>query len=444
MQNNIVSHITGLPYSYSYKVLPLVYDEALSYWEQIVLFTGKVNELVEYYNQIQNKWETGDSATLQSAKQYADEITAGLQTEFNQLENKITKQISNLELEQNIFVEEQKQYFETSFTHLKNQINADLTILNESLSELWLAMNYLFYQQDEYFKKTGDVLKKYIDDSIPLLNGNRIQIYNPVTNTITSLIQALDDILNYIDTIGSITMREYDSLVLTMEEYDNMQITMRDYQLRAYFIFFKRLEFGEYFESVDNRFDSIESEFSDYKEKNKTYSPWTGKKQDVSKVLSQFINVYQTSPQFEQYNQFTQKFNEFKTYNNLQLTMKKYEEFAIIKYVLQNLDFENSLTIYKQNGYINKNVCILNIWINITEQKSLYYITINDNYFKKYILESSIIITPIYPNTTNTEKSLSYWFAQIENNEIHLETNNPEMEDNIINIAIIFYIREDL
>lgn len=43
--------IKDLKCFHSYKILPLVYDESLSYYEAIAKVAGKTNELIDFFNE---------------------------------------------------------------------------------------------------------------------------------------------------------------------------------------------------------------------------------------------------------------------------------------------------------------------------------------------------------------------------------------------------------
>lgn len=391
------------PTTYSYKILPAVYDEAWSYWQQINHLCKKMNELVTYVNGITGQWQTGDAQTLQQAKDYADLVTSTLNGEFQNYVNQIEKMIVEFKTENENFQTEIQTEIENNLLDMKQLVYEETAGLHENVTALWLAMNYLFYQQDASFQKLGAALKSYIEESTAYMTGARITVKNPVKGSITTLNAALLDLMNYIGTIGSITMRQYDSLKITMEDYDGMQITALEYALRAYFIFFKQLELMDYMASVDKQFDGISGQLKAVQNALMVYNPYTGKISPFQDVLNAHTGFLSGAPTKREYGAFTQNFNLFTTYNNLKITMEEYRRHGAGKYLEQQVAERPGITynkflykadIHGETGtlYLEMEIPQLSTVFTETSDGQIHYYEglfayLAENYFKGDILE---------------------------------------------------------
>ena len=328
------------PTIYSYKIIPAVYNEALSYWQQIEHLCKSVNSVIQYIQQMDLAWENGDSETLAQAKAYADLIKTTLDAEFDDFVKQINQLLAEAKADQDNFKLDINNQIANNMLELKQYVEQETTGLHHNVTALWLAMNYLFYQQDASFKKLGAALKQYIEDTTAYMTGARITVNNPIHGNVTTLNAALNDLMNYISTIGSITMRQYDSLKITMADYDNMEITALDYRLKAYFIFFKQLELMDYMASVDKQFNGIQGQLDTIYGNIRMYNPYVGEETLVKDVVAAQTGLLGGAPTMAEYREFKQHFNQFDDYNALHLTMAEYRQNGVGKYLYENITHE--------------------------------------------------------------------------------------------------------
>lgn len=64
-----MNHVDKLRGVFCYKILPLVYDDSLSYYEVLCKVTAKLNELVEYFN------DGLEDAITEVISDYVDSLT---------------------------------------------------------------------------------------------------------------------------------------------------------------------------------------------------------------------------------------------------------------------------------------------------------------------------------------------------------------------------------
>lgn len=362
------------PVTYSYKILPAVYDEALSYWQQIRHLCKKMNEMVAYLNGISDAWQTGDAETLAQAKAYADLMQTTLNGEFQNYVNQIDKMLAAAKADNENFQTEINTQMSNNLLEMKQLVYDETLNLHENVTALWLAMNYLFYQQDVSFQKLGAALKEYIEESTAYMTGARITVTNPIKGSVSTLNAALLDLMNYIGTIGSITMRQYDSLKITMQDYDAMEITALEYRLKAYFIFFKQLQLMDYMSSVDKQFTGILGQLNAIQDKITVYNPYTGKMGDLRDLVDMHTGFLSGAPTRREYAGFTQNFNNFKTYQNLKITMEEYRRHGAGKYLEQQVAERPGITYstFQYKADVKDTTGILYMQLEIPQVNTLF------------------------------------------------------------------------
>lgn len=165
-------------------ILPLVYDDSLSYYEALCKFNTKLNEVINRINNFQEDIEDMVDNKINVLKEYVD-------SENNK----------------------QNENFQEKINTLEENINIKIELLYKYVGNVKTELyNYITYEILE--------LKKYIDDAIL----GQIVIYDPTTgykNCIDKVISNIYDALRY----WGITCYQFDSAKNTAQEFDNKQIT---------------------------------------------------------------------------------------------------------------------------------------------------------------------------------------------------------------------------
>lgn len=425
------------PMPFSYKIIPLVYDEALSYWQQLCYFKKTVDSIVDYLQGFGDSWKQGDAETLAAAKAYADSITATFRTEFDRYTAQIDAALRDMETQQNIWYNELKNDISDSTEELRQQFLQEISGMEKELSLLWLAMNYLYYQQDEKFTKLYAALKQYIDNSIAYTTGARVTVKNPVTGSITTLNAALSDLMNYMETIGSITMRQYDSLKLTMAQYEGYRITKREYRLRAYFIFFKLLQFGDFIGYVDQTFAELKDADAKTNERFLLYNPYAATVQDLKEYIKGNMAYSHGSPQKIEYENFTRNFSQFSYYNKLNISKADYRNMAVALYLIENIKKSSKVFRMRITGSVVKDNVILSGHIQLQE-KPAAGVTVNlfdiMGYYEDFT-PGILNLTPNLPFTT-----IPYYLAVVESGKQTGTRYAFKVPDPIIGTSVESYL----
>ena len=177
-------------------ILPLTYDDSLSYLEIMEKLRYKVNELIDYFNG-QEAFAT-ETWVLEQIAACKAELVARLDEMDALIDTKLDKATFNN------FVTE----LQISINSMAGQIRS----LEEATAQNAAAII-----------ETYNSLKRYIDDQLIDLE---------VINPMTGIIQPIQLVLNYMADLlrtDSLTAGEYDAAELTAAAYDALQLTAYTY-----------------------------------------------------------------------------------------------------------------------------------------------------------------------------------------------------------------------
>ena len=208
-----------------YKVLPLVYDEALSYYEQICKIAKSLNETIIAVNDLNDAVsdiKTGyvnlnDRVTLLEntigdiEKNVNDTLTlinetiANYDIRFNELEDELTRKIDNN-------VKALKDYVDEALADVEKQVRI---IVESELQEIYDNIDKL---EVELIERIDAEIRKLIA-SIPDLTT--IEVINPVTGQLSKVQNAIDDL--FMNTrYNALTVDEFNHLHLSVEECNKL------------------------------------------------------------------------------------------------------------------------------------------------------------------------------------------------------------------------------
>lgn len=215
-----------------YKVLPLVYDEALSYYEQLCKITKSLNDSIKSINDLNDAvtdlgsnvtqitervnnmtteivtFENGVNAKMAQINRLLDEYDTKFSeydSRFNELETKLTTEINNN-------VKALKDYIDATLAGIKANIK---TIIEQEIKYFYDNIDKITQDIKDDFELTI----KYLIDSIPDLTT--IEVVNPVTGRLSKVQIALDDL--FMNTrYNALTIDEFNHLHLSVNECNNL------------------------------------------------------------------------------------------------------------------------------------------------------------------------------------------------------------------------------
>lgn len=224
-----------------HKILPLVYDESLSYYEVLCKIAYKLNESIEAVNNLNDNVTDLNSRcnTMQEEiEAIADEINtfeSEVESKFNALETALNAKVDDAiaDMEQEVAgriaelekeVEEFKTYVDTQYAQFEARVNA---LISEQLALI-----------DTKFDNLEDELKGYIYtelqkviDAIPEITT--VTVISPLTGELTDIQTVIYQLYDAFR-IYALTVDEFDSLGMTCEELDHIEVEGIPRGLTAY------------------------------------------------------------------------------------------------------------------------------------------------------------------------------------------------------------------
>lgn len=239
--------LIGRPYCQ--KVLPLVYDESLSYLEQICKLRHKINEVIDEFNQ----WES-IILELQDALQDISGMKSDISTlksdvvNINQRMLEITTVIDSLDS----YVKNMEKQFDKRLTEdeeslanlvksiskLRTDVFTAIDNLRTELVDLFNSFTVDFTEELEMLQLKVNQMKvnfqNQIDELRQIVEQIDTSVINPWHWELGKISQQKNVELTYRDLADNVPLaKEYCMESLTAQEYTNLGLTALDYVTRA-------------------------------------------------------------------------------------------------------------------------------------------------------------------------------------------------------------------
>lgn len=246
------------------KILPAVYEDAMTYYEQLKILNGKLNEVIAVFNSYGQEM-------LDSAMQYTDERIRLAEERFNQqlnemrvqldqgladMEERLTKAITDFEAEADEefanFRAEAERLFQW-FRDVTEEFNSTINRLQNDIAILFALQAANKMETMQLINDKFKALTTYIDGILAAKSGNTIIVSNPYRRTLTTLNVALKDLYNITYSLFSLTADQYRSLSLTADEYRDLNLTAAAYVYEGRLRFFEEI----YFPNINERFATL-------------------------------------------------------------------------------------------------------------------------------------------------------------------------------------------
>lgn len=140
------------------KVLPLVYDDSLSYYETLCKFLKKLNEVIGLYNNIQENFEGYVDEEISKLKVYVDSENVRQDEEFNEKIELVYQEIQNQ-------VDRLFTYINNGDLILKNYIDKAILDLKEWVEDAVIG-NIIIYDPTTGYNNPLDVVMTHIYDAL--------------------------------------------------------------------------------------------------------------------------------------------------------------------------------------------------------------------------------------------------------------------------------------
>lgn len=221
-----------------YKILPLAYDDSLSYYEVLCKLTSKTNELVERVNQY---YDFADDITeLRSLINEVDGKLTNAKSELQrQIDNNrdsisgLAKRVSANEVSINALKEKDKIH-DREIEELQKAVNLiNVTIdgwndyIDSKIKQLDAKLSGQIYRLTVDVHTDIDVLTKRVNELAEMMKHLGLDVYNYSANKRLSLDD--NNTKLYIDLENALTAEEYCSLNLSADDYQKQEIRAIDY-----------------------------------------------------------------------------------------------------------------------------------------------------------------------------------------------------------------------
>jgi len=251
-------------------IIPSVYDETISYLEQLACIYKHVNELGDIVNENIIDIEQIIDKRVQ---QKGDEIYSNLELMLQPMQKQIVEvegKVQGFVLQFSDEIYKLEQRIDSIDKDLRAMVSGVLKELKSDLNEIERKLSLMVKESEDRsqdyamnlvkLEKMQRVFQdKRLEEKIDNLDLQLPLLYNPFSGKKDSLRQILTDYYKGLAVL-CITVGEYDDLGLTVEEYDSLGLTVEEYDIYSGYILTKN-------------------------KCNEMFSPLDGKKKDVKQVV---------------------------------------------------------------------------------------------------------------------------------------------------------------
>lgn len=307
--------------------IPGIYSDTLSYEDNLAQIMKKINELVEQVNNLSN-----------GVNNYTDEqikkLKAELEKEISELEIKLLSFVSDFEKE----ISRVEKETDGKVQVLHDYIDTEILKTNEKIKELKTYIDtQIFNAEKRQIKYTDNKVgvesiqreaqDEFLSNKIENVVKEFPKVYNAVLGVKSNVQDTFNSFYEYLRELGVLSI-SYDKMEMTAEQYDKMELEAHVFDVYSGFIFSESL--------------------------SKIFSPFTGKKENMSKVLYELIERARWNADTSKY--FDEKTSTVQNMDTSNYTAKEYEFFNINStkqdgdFNLKNRRYISTSTVWKKEN----------------------------------------------------------------------------------------------
>lgn len=247
MSYTAIDEMSTLKYIRCQKVLPLTYENSLSYYEVLCKCVNKLNTAIENLNTMSDNLDDFDSRIttveegLAEVQSVIDEFQTEIEEKFTTLEASLIETIETVLSEAESDIEALK----TKVEELSTEIDEKVEELSDEISNqlatavtsLTVLLNAGLEEMKTLIETNNAEMYVYIDEvldefkeSIPEFEN--VIVRDVITGELVNIQVALRNLYNYLRA-NAITAHEYDDLQLTASEYDSATVDYRPVGMTA-------------------------------------------------------------------------------------------------------------------------------------------------------------------------------------------------------------------
>lgn len=230
-----VGHIVPFKYIHCEKVLPLTYDDSLSYYEVLAKCVNKLNLAINNLNTMSDNLDNFDERIT-----VVETGLAEVQSEIDTFEESVNNRFTALEAQLIATINEALAEAQSEIDALKAQVEALSSEIDSKVAELsaeienrlasavaslTVLLNQGLQEMRLLIDLNNEEMKQYIDEvledfkeSIPEFEN--VIVRDVITGELVNIQVALRNLYNYLRA-NAITAHEYDDLQLTAQEFDS-------------------------------------------------------------------------------------------------------------------------------------------------------------------------------------------------------------------------------
>lgn len=198
------------------KILPLSYDDSLSYYETLCRFADKVNELIERLNLYQEEYRDYVDSQVAYLKRYIDDNDYALKV-------KLEQKINNFKNEQDAKIQD----IENKMLELRDHVQSKLYEYKYALSEFKDFVINDQLRQDDYWQAQLSELR---DELCSIIGEYTNLIYNPTNGMISTIQQVINDMWNLLR-YQAMTVTEFEWLNYDCDRWDSIVFSAFNFDL---------------------------------------------------------------------------------------------------------------------------------------------------------------------------------------------------------------------
>lgn len=307
--------------------IPGIYSDTLSYEDNLAQIMKKINELVEQVNNLSNGVNNYTDEQIKKLRLDIEKEISALEKTLLAFVSDFEKEISRLEKETDKKVQDLYAYIDSEILKTNNKIKElknyiDTQIFNAEKRQIKYTDNKVGVEsikreaQDEFLNnKIENVVKDFP------------KVYNAVLGVKSNVQDTFNSFYEYLRELGVLSI-SYDKMEMTAEQYDKMELEAHVFDVYSGFIFSESL--------------------------SKIFSPFTGKKENMSKVLYELIERARWNADTSKY--FDEKTSTVQNMDASNYTAKEYEFFNINStkqdgdFNLKNRRYISTSTVWKKEN----------------------------------------------------------------------------------------------
>ena len=208
---------------YCQKILPLVYDDSLSYIETLCKVSSKLNEVIDDYNELIDYYNTLPQLLEQITAKLSelDDFVDTINREFAELDARLTAKVDEKLAKVDEELAKSLELIEHEMAELEAKVNVEIERLRSELtqvinSQLAVFRTELKLSENNTKAWTEARLNEFLAE---LPDVQNVLVYNMITGKlepVQDVIASMYDVMR-----DGLTAYEYDRLRLTASEYEN-------------------------------------------------------------------------------------------------------------------------------------------------------------------------------------------------------------------------------